>query len=32
MEIANVFPDEWGDEQEHEGFRIRDARIAQTHD
>lgn len=27
MEIANVFTDEWGDEQEHEGFRIREAQI-----
>src|SRR6266536_2412900 len=27
MEIANVFTDEWDDEQEHEGFRIREAQI-----
>jgi uncharacterized cupin superfamily protein len=27
MEIANVFTDEWADEQEHEGFRIREAQI-----
>jgi len=27
MEIANVFTDEWDEEQEHEGFRIREAQI-----
>src|SRR2546422_6508243 len=27
MAIANVFTDEWDDEQEHEGFRIREAQI-----
>ncbi len=27
MEIANVLSDEWDDEQEHEGFRIREAQI-----
>jgi uncharacterized cupin superfamily protein len=27
MDFANVFTDEWDDEQEHEGFRIREAQI-----
>ena len=27
MKIANLFTDEWDDEQEHEGFRIRAAGI-----
>jgi hypothetical protein len=27
MEIANVFTDAWDEEQEHEGFRIREAQL-----
>ena len=27
MKIANLFTDEWDDEQEHEGFRIQEASI-----
>jgi uncharacterized cupin superfamily protein len=27
MEIANLFTDQWDDEMEHEGFRIREASI-----
>ena len=27
MDIANVFTNEWDEEQEHEGFRIREAQI-----
>jgi uncharacterized cupin superfamily protein len=27
MEISNVFTDAWDEEQEHEGFRIREAQL-----